>query len=45
MASNEEVGGAILNSTAFTGENDLAKYLFGDSGKTKKMRHDKALVA
>jgi len=41
-------GGAILNATAFTGGNYLAKYLFGDNGKAaldEKLRHDKALEA
>jgi len=27
------IGGAILNAAVFTGGNNLAKYLSGDSGK------------
>ena len=42
------IGGAILNAAAFTGGNNLAKYLAGDSGQAalaEKTRHDKALEA
>ena len=42
------IGGAVLNATAFTGGNYLAKYLAGDSGQAtlaEKTRHDKALEA
>ena len=37
------IGGAILNATAFTGGNILAKYLSGHNVDTEKIRHDKAL--
>ena len=42
------IGGAVLNATAFTGGNYLAKYIAGDSGQAalaEKTRHDKALEA
>ena len=42
------IGGAVLNSAAFTGGNYLAKYLASDHGQAAlavKMRHDKALEA
>ena len=42
------IGGAVLNATAFTGGNYLAKYLAGDSEQAalaEKTRHDKALEA
>ena len=42
------IGGAVLNATAFTGGNYLAKYMAGDNGKAalaEKKRHDKALQA
>ena len=34
---------AILNATAFTGGNILAKYLSGRNVDTEKIRHDKAM--
>ena len=40
------IGGAVLNAAAFTGGNDLAKFLAGNNGKSAlddKTRHDKAL--
>ena len=37
------IGGAILNATAFTGGNYLAKYLSGRNEDTEKIRHDKAM--
>ena len=40
------IGGAVLNATAFTGGNYLAKYIAGDIGQAalaEKTRHDKAL--
>jgi len=40
------IGGAVRNAAAFTGDNYLAKYLTGGSGKValgEKTRHDKAL--
>ena len=40
------IGGAVLNATAFTGGNYLAKNLAGDDGKAalaEKTRHDKAM--
>ena len=37
------IGGAILNATAFTGGNILAKYLSGNKVDTEKIRHDKAI--
>ena len=40
--------GEVLNATAFTGGNYLAKYIAGDSGQAalaEKTRHDKALGA
>ena len=42
------IGGAVLNTAAFTGGNYLAKFLAGDGGKValdEKTRHDKALEA
>ena len=42
------IGGAVLNATAFTGSNYLAKYIAGDSGQAalaEKTQHDKALEA
>jgi len=37
------IGGAILNATAFTGGNVLAKHLMGDEGaEAERERHDKA---
>ena len=42
------IGGAVLNSAAFTGGNYLAKFLAGDNGKAvldEKTWHDKALEA
>ena len=42
------IGGAVLNATAFTGGNYLAKFLAGDNSKAaldEKTRHDKALEA
>ena len=42
------IRGAVLNATAFTGGNYLAKFLAGDNGKAaldEKTRHDKALEA
>ena len=42
------IGGAVLNATAFTGGNYLAKYLVGDDGQAalaEKTCHDKALEA
>ena len=35
--------GAVLNATAFTGGNILAKYLSGRNTDTEKIRHDKAM--
>ena len=35
--------GAVLNATAFTGGNILAKYLSGRNVDTEKIRHDKAM--
>ena len=37
------IGGAILNATAFTGGNYLARYLSGKNVDTEKIRHDKAM--
>ena len=42
------IGGAVLNTAAFTGDNYLAKYLAGDNGLAaldEKTWHDKALEA
>jgi len=42
------IRGAVLNATAFTSGNYLAKYLSGNNGKAaldEKKRHDKALEA
>ena len=42
------IGGAVLNATAFTGDNYLENFLAGDNGQAtldKKTWHDKALEA